>query len=221
MNPSSSSLLHWIRICGWKLTLVPPLTSCLMWSPYFLGAKRAAAHLRVSTRNRATLQFSCVAVSAISIHSLKNLSACASRAQRLRELGWIEDRTIKIDLRWAEGRNDLSAEIATDFVRLKVDVIVTYGSEHVQIAKEATSTIPIVALMGDPVGSGLVASLAHPGGNLTGLSAQNAISTANGSSFCMRSYPICGGWWSCSTATISPTGWNPISFGPQPFPSGW
>ena len=96
-------------------------------------------------------------------------------SQRLRELGWIEDRAIKIDLRWAEGRNDRSAEIATDFVRLKVDVIVTYGSEHVQIAKEATSTIPVVfALAGDPVGSGLVASLAHPGGNLTGLSAQNA-----------------------------------------------
>ena len=78
-------------------------------------------------------------------------------AQRLRELGWIEDRTIKIDLRWAEGRNDRSEEIVTDFVRLKVDVIVTYGSEHIQIAKEATSTIPIVALMRDPVGSGLVA----------------------------------------------------------------
>src|SRR5262249_24612910 len=61
--------------------LVPPLTWWLMWSPYFLGAKRAAAHLRVSTRKRATLQFSCVAVSAISIHSLKNLSACASRAR--------------------------------------------------------------------------------------------------------------------------------------------
>jgi putative ABC transport system substrate-binding protein len=96
-------------------------------------------------------------------------------AQRLRELGWIEDRTIKIDLRWAEGSPDRSAEIATEFVRLKVDVIVTYGSEHVQIAKEATSTIPIVfALAGDPVGSGLVASLAHPGGNITGTSAQNA-----------------------------------------------
>src|SRR5215468_9253199 len=94
-------------------------------------------------------------------------------AQRLRELGWIEDRTM-IDLRWAEGRNDRSEEIVTDFVRLKVDVIVTYGSEHIQIAKEATSTIPIVALMGDPVGSGLVASLAHPGGNLTGLSGLNA-----------------------------------------------
>jgi putative ABC transport system substrate-binding protein len=99
----------------------------------------------------------------------------AAFAQRLRELGWIEDRTINIDLRWAEGRPDRSAEIATEFVRLKVDVIVTYGSEHVQIAKEATSTIPIVfALAGDPVGSGLVASLAHPGGNITGTSSQNA-----------------------------------------------
>src|ERR1700746_1262370 len=90
---------------------------------------------------------------------------------RLRELGWIEGRNIKIDLRWAEGRNDRSAEIAADFVRLRVDVIVTYSSEHAQIAKQATSNIPIVfALAADPVGSGLVASLARPGGNLTGLS---------------------------------------------------
>jgi len=94
---------------------------------------------------------------------------------RLRELGWIEDRNVKIDLRWAEGRPDRSAEIATEFVQGKVDVIVTYSSEHVQIAKEATSTIPIVfATAGDPVGSGLVGSLAHPGGNLTGMSSQNA-----------------------------------------------
>jgi putative ABC transport system substrate-binding protein len=93
---------------------------------------------------------------------------------RLRELGWIEGRNIKIDLRWAEGRNDRSAEIAADFVRLRVDVIVTYSSEHTQIAKQATSVIPIVfALAADPVGSGLVASLGHPGGNLTGLSGQN------------------------------------------------
>jgi putative ABC transport system substrate-binding protein len=93
---------------------------------------------------------------------------------RLRELGWIEGRNINIDVRWAEGRNDRSAEIAAEFVRLKVDVIVTYSSEHTQIAKQATSTIPIVfALAADPVGSGLVANLARPGGNVTGLSAQN------------------------------------------------
>jgi hypothetical protein len=67
---------------------------------------------------------------------------------RLRELGWIEGRNINIDVRWAEGRNDRSAEIAAEFVRLKVDVIVTYSSEHTQIA---TSTIPIVfALASDP-----------------------------------------------------------------------
>jgi len=93
---------------------------------------------------------------------------------RFRELGWIEDRNIKIDVRWAEGRNDRSAEIAADLVRLKVDVVVTYSTEHIQIAKQATSTIPIVfALAADPVGSGFVASLARPGGNLTGLSTQN------------------------------------------------
>jgi putative ABC transport system substrate-binding protein len=91
-----------------------------------------------------------------------------------RELGWIEDRNIKIDLRWAEGRNDRSAEIAADFVRLRVGVIVTYSSEHTQIAKQATSITPIVfALASDPVGSDLVTSLARPGGNLTGLSTQN------------------------------------------------
>jgi putative ABC transport system substrate-binding protein len=98
----------------------------------------------------------------------------AAFMQRLRELGWIEDRTIRIDLRWAEGRNDRSAQIAADFVRLKVDVIATYSSEHAQIAKQTTSTIPIVAaLIGDPVGSGLVNSIARTDGNLTGLSSQN------------------------------------------------
>jgi len=98
----------------------------------------------------------------------------AAFTRRLHDLGWIEDRTVRIDLRWAEGRHDRSAEIAADFVRLKVDVIVTYSSNYAQIAKQATSTIPIVfALAADPTGSGLVASLARPGGNLTGLSSQN------------------------------------------------
>jgi putative ABC transport system substrate-binding protein len=98
----------------------------------------------------------------------------AAFAQRLRELGWIEDRTIRIDLRWAEGRKDRSAEIASEFVRFKVDCIATYSIEHALIAKQATATIPIVAtLLGDPLGSGLVTSLARPGGNLTGLSSQN------------------------------------------------
>jgi ABC-type uncharacterized transport system substrate-binding protein len=93
--------------------------------------------------------------------------------QRLRDLGWVEGRSIAIEYRWAEGRSERFAEIAAEFVRLKVDVIVTYGSEPVLAAKQATSVIPIVfAVASDPVGAGLVASLARPGGNVTGLSAQ-------------------------------------------------
>jgi len=96
----------------------------------------------------------------------------AAFVQRLRELGWIEGRTIAIEYRWAEGRGERFAEIAAEFVRLKVDVIVTVGGA-VLAAKQATSLIPIVfAAAADPVGSGLVASLARPGGNVTGLSSQ-------------------------------------------------
>jgi putative ABC transport system substrate-binding protein len=96
----------------------------------------------------------------------------AAFVQRLRELGWIEGRTVAIEIRWAEGRADRYAEIAAEFVRLKVDVIVTAGGA-VPAAKQATSTIPIVFAVGsNPVESGLVASLAHPGGNVTGLSTQ-------------------------------------------------
>jgi len=90
--------------------------------------------------------------------------------QRLRELGWVEGRTVAIEYRWAEGRNERFGEIAAEFVRLKVDVIVTSGGAGVA-AKQAPSTIPIVlALANDPVGSGLAASLARPGGNVAGLS---------------------------------------------------
>ena len=94
-------------------------------------------------------------------------------AQRLRELGWIEGRTIAVQYRWAEGRSERFAEIAAEFVQLKVDVIVTASTVATEAAKHATSVIPIVfAVAGDPVGSGLVASLARPGGNVTGLSLQ-------------------------------------------------
>jgi putative ABC transport system substrate-binding protein len=93
--------------------------------------------------------------------------------QRLRELGGIEGRTIVIEYRWAEGRADRAAEIAAEFVRLKVDIIVTTATPPTIAAKRATSVIPIVfAVAGDPVGTGLVASLARPGGNVTGLSLQ-------------------------------------------------
>jgi putative ABC transport system substrate-binding protein len=96
----------------------------------------------------------------------------AAFVQRLRELGWIDGRTIAIEYRWAEGREERFAEIAAEFVRLKVDVIVTWGTAPTIAAKQATSVIPVVAAaMGDPLGTGIIASLARPGGNVTGLSA--------------------------------------------------
>src|SRR6266516_1236645 len=99
----------------------------------------------------------------------------AAFVQRMREHGWIEDRTVAIEYRWAEGRGERFAEIAAEFVRLKVDVIVTAGTEAVIAVKKATSVIPIVfGTAGDPVATGLVASLARPGGNVTGLSNQSA-----------------------------------------------
>jgi putative ABC transport system substrate-binding protein len=95
--------------------------------------------------------------------------------ERLRQLGWIEGRTVTIEYRWAEGRYERFADIAAEFVRLKVDVIITSATAPVIAAKQATSVIPIVfAVAGDPVGSGLVASLARPGGNVTGLSLQQS-----------------------------------------------
>jgi putative tryptophan/tyrosine transport system substrate-binding protein len=99
----------------------------------------------------------------------------AAFVQRLRELGWLEGRTVAIEYRWGEGRDERFVEIAAEFVRLKVDVIVTGGTAAVIAAKQATSVIPIVfGTAGDPVGTGLVASLARPGGNVTGLSNQSA-----------------------------------------------
>jgi len=97
----------------------------------------------------------------------------AAFVQRLRELGWIEGRTVSIEYRWAGGRSDRYTEIAAEFARLKVNVIATAGNEAAIAAKQVTSVIPIVfAVAGDPVGTGLVASLARPGGNVTGLSLQ-------------------------------------------------
>src|SRR5215471_5107878 len=93
--------------------------------------------------------------------------------KRLRELGWIEGRNVAMEYRWAEGRSERYAEIATEFLRLKVDVIVTTGTAAVVAAKQATTVIPIVfTSAGDPVATGLVASLARPGGTVAGLSNQ-------------------------------------------------
>jgi putative tryptophan/tyrosine transport system substrate-binding protein len=97
----------------------------------------------------------------------------AAFIQRLRELGWIEGRTVAIEYRWAETRFERSPEIIAEFVRLKVDVIVTHATENILAAKQGTSVIPIVfAAVADPVGIGVVGSLARPGGNITGLSNQ-------------------------------------------------
>ena len=97
----------------------------------------------------------------------------AAFVKSLRDFGWIEGRNVAIEVRWAEGRDERYAEIATELVRLKVDVILTYNTLPVLAAKQATSLIPIVfASAGDPVGTGIVASLGRPGGNVTGLSSQ-------------------------------------------------
>jgi ABC-type uncharacterized transport system substrate-binding protein len=91
--------------------------------------------------------------------------------QGLREFGYVEGKNIGIEYRWAEGKLDRLPELAAELVRLRVDILLTGGSTSSRAAKEATTTIPIVmAQVNDPVGNRMVASLAHPGGNITGLS---------------------------------------------------
>jgi putative tryptophan/tyrosine transport system substrate-binding protein len=90
---------------------------------------------------------------------------------RLRELGWVKNQNLLVEERWAEGQFDRLPTLMAEMLARKVDVLVTYGTPAAIAAKNTTSTVPIVvAIMGDPVGSGVAASLAHPGGNLTGLS---------------------------------------------------
>jgi putative tryptophan/tyrosine transport system substrate-binding protein len=96
----------------------------------------------------------------------------AAFMERLGQLGWTEGRNVAIEYRWAEGKAENFAQIAAEFVRRKVDIIVTSGAAGAAV-KQATSNIPIVlAVAGDPVGSGLVANLSRPGGNITGMSLQ-------------------------------------------------
>jgi len=99
----------------------------------------------------------------------------AAFVQRLRELGWVEGRTVEIEYRWAEGRNERVAELLPELLRLKVNVIVTQGTPAVLLAMQATSVVPIIfPIAGNPVANGLVASLARPSGNVTGLTNQTA-----------------------------------------------
>jgi putative ABC transport system substrate-binding protein len=99
----------------------------------------------------------------------------AAFVQRLNELGWVEGHNVAIEYRWAEGRNDRFADLSAEIVRRKVDVIVTQGTPAVLAAKQATTVIPIIfPIAGNPVANGLVASLARPGGNVTGLTNQTS-----------------------------------------------
>ena len=91
--------------------------------------------------------------------------------QGLRELGYVDGRNIRFEYRWAEGKFDRLPELAADLVRLQVDVIVAFVTQATEAARKQTSTIPIVMVgVSDPIGAGLAASLAHPGGNVTGTS---------------------------------------------------
>ena len=126
-----------------------------------------AAHAQQPTKLR-TIGFS-----GLSTRSAES-ELVAAFTQRLHELGWIENRTVVIEYRWSEGRAERVVQIAAEFVRLNVDVIVTSGTPQVLATKQATSVIPIVfARAGDPVATGIVASLAPPGGNVTGMSVQS------------------------------------------------
>jgi putative ABC transport system substrate-binding protein len=98
----------------------------------------------------------------------------AAFQDELRARGHVDGRTIAIEYRWAEGRFDRLPELASELVGLKVDVIVTAAPPSVRAAQRATTTIPIVMTVHDPVGMGFVGSLAHPGGNITGVAFQDA-----------------------------------------------
>ncbi len=99
----------------------------------------------------------------------------ASFERRLSELGWVPNRTVVVRYEWADGKTDKFKEIAADFVRQRVDIIATWGTATALAVKQTTSAIPVVfTIVSDPVGTGLVASLARPGGNVTGLSTEQA-----------------------------------------------
>src|SRR5262245_11451309 len=123
--------------------------------------------------------------------------------QRLRELGWSEGRNIIIDYRWGEGHAERFSEIAAEFVQRKVTLILTHTTSPTLAAKQATSTIPIVfATAGDPIGAGIVPSLARPGGNVTGLSSQTPDAAGKRLELSSRSCPVCVDWQLWPTSII-------------------
>ena len=164
-----------------------------------MGTCRCIRSLRVRSRvtNCRSLQFLSQAHSKSGTPGLLHLFTVA-------ELGWSEGHnTVAINVRWAEGDSDRFAEIAAEFVCLNVDVIVTASTEAVRAAKRATSTIPIVfATAGDPVGAGLVASLARPGGNVTGVSNQFTDLGGKRLNSCARSFHVFVDWEFWATIPI-------------------
>jgi len=135
--------------------------------------------------------FAAAAQQAPKLHRIGILSAGVSTASAapyvealrtgLRDLGYIEGQNFALEQRYSAGRAEVLTELAAELVRLRVDVILTVGSTITRIAKDATATIPIVmAPAGDPVGLGLVTSLAHPGANVTGISSVNTELSAKG-----------------------------------------
>jgi len=147
--------MHWLHSC---LVLETLLTATAgLWAPVALTEEPAQRSVRIGFVDPAS-------------PSTRQHSVDAFW-QRLRELGWVEGRNMVVETRWANGQNDRLPALMTELVESKIDVLFTYGTTAALAAKRATSTIPIVdAAMADPVASGLVASLAHPGGNFTGLS---------------------------------------------------
>ena len=139
---------RWRALAGILLLLAAPLATAAAQSPEKVSR---IGYLSPRTRADASLLL-------------------ATFLQGLRDLGWVEGKNIVIEYRWGEGRTDRLPDLAAELVRLKVDVIFTPTTGSAVAARRATGTIPIVMATGDPVGLGLVASLARPGGNVTGLS---------------------------------------------------
>jgi putative ABC transport system substrate-binding protein len=139
----------------------------------FIAIIGGAAAWPLAGRAQQSVKLRTIGFSGLSTRSAES-ELVAAFTERLRELGWIEGRTIAIEYRWAEGRAERFVQIAAEFVRLKVDVIVATSTPQVLATKQATSVIPIVFLrVGDPVANHVVASLGQPGGNVTGLSSQS------------------------------------------------
>ena len=141
----------------------------------------------------------------------------AAFVQRLRELGWIEGRTVAIEYRWAEGRSERFAEIAAEFVRLKVDVIVTYGTPAVLAAKQATSVIPIVfAVASDPVGAASSPVWRGPAATSPACRTSRPILLVSDSNFCARLFPVSAVWRSWPMSAIPLPCWKWARFRRRP-----